>query len=88
MRFHSASLVDQAEIVSTELIRVAVLWHEQWYEGLEDASRLFFGERNTSKMYEVLEPLHRMLQKGPETMREQAFANAFGRSWRMLLSGY
>ncbi|KAG5419194.1 TOR1 [Candida metapsilosis] len=79
MRFHSASLVDQAEIVSTELIRVAVLWHEQWYEGLEDASRLFFGERNTSKMYEVLEPLHRMLQKGPETMREQAFANAFGR---------
>ncbi|KAI5952420.1 TOR1 [Candida jiufengensis] len=79
MRFHSSVLVDQAELVSRELIRVAVLWHEQWYEGLEDASRLFFGEHNTDKMYEVLEPLHQMLQRGPETMREQAFANAFGR---------
>ncbi|KAI5965219.1 TOR1 [Candida pseudojiufengensis] len=79
MRFHSSVLVDQAELVSRELIRVAVLWHEQWYEGLEDASRLFFGEHNTDKMYEVLEPLHQMLQRGPETIREQAFANAFGR---------
>ncbi|CAI5758005.1 unnamed protein product [Candida verbasci] len=79
MRLHSASLVDQAEIVSRELIRVAVLWHEIWYEGLEDASRLFFGEHNTDKMFEVLEPLHQMLQKGPETMREQAFANTYGR---------
>lgn len=26
--------------VSKELIRVAILWHEQWHEGLEDASRL------------------------------------------------
>lgn len=79
MRIHSPSLVEQADLVSTELIRVAVLWHEQWYEGLEDASRLFFGEHNTEKMFEVLEPLHLMLQKGPETMRESSFANAFGR---------
>lgn len=79
MRIHSPSLVEQSELVSHELIRVAVLWHEQWYEGLEDASRLFFGEHNTEKMFEVLEPLHLMLQKGPETMRESSFANAFGR---------
>ena len=80
MRVHSPSLVDQAELVSRELIRVAVLWHEQWHDALEDASRFFFGEHNTEKMFETLEPLHQMLQKGPETMREQAFANAFGRS--------
>ncbi|CAK9439599.1 uncharacterized protein LODBEIA_P36990 [Lodderomyces beijingensis] len=79
MRFHSSVLVDQSELVSRELIRVAVLWHEQWYEGLEDASRLFFGEKDSDKMYEVLEPLHQALQKGPETMREQAFANQYGR---------
>jgi FKBP12-rapamycin complex-associated protein len=79
MRAHSANLVDQAELVSHELIRVAVLWLEQWYEGLEDASRLFFGEHNTDKMFDVLEPLHQMLQKGPETMREQSFTSAFGR---------
>ncbi|KAH3683007.1 hypothetical protein WICPIJ_006011 [Wickerhamomyces pijperi] len=79
MRIHSAALVEQSELVSNELIRVAVLWHELWFEALEDASRLFFGENNTEKMFAVLEPLHKMLERGPETMREVAFANTFGR---------
>ena len=38
---HSPNLVEQAELVSRELIRVAVLWHELWHEGLEEASRLY-----------------------------------------------
>lgn len=79
MRVHSPVLVDQAELVSHELIRVAVLWHELWYEGLEDASRQFFGEHNTEKMFATLEPLHEMLKKGPETLREISFQNIFGR---------
>jgi FKBP12-rapamycin complex-associated protein len=41
MRAHSAKLVEQADVVSHELIRVAVLWHEQWHEGIEEASRLW-----------------------------------------------
>ena len=41
MRQHSPNLVQQADIVSQELIRVAVLWHELWHEGLEEASRLY-----------------------------------------------
>lgn len=79
MRVHSPVLVDQAELVSHELIRVAVLWHELWYEGLEDASRQFFGEHNTEKMFATLEPLHEMLKRGPETLREISFQNLFGR---------
>lgn len=79
MRSHSPILVDQAELVSHELIRVAVLWHELWYEGLEDASRQFFGEHNTEKMFATLEPLHEMLIRGPETLREISFQNSFGR---------
>ena len=79
MRLHLPTLVQQSELVLHELIRVAVLWLEQWYEGLEDALRLFFGEHNTEKMFEVLEPLHRMIQTGPQTVRESAFALAFGR---------
>ena len=42
MREHSSALVQQAIMVSEELIRVAILWHEQWHEGLEDASRYEF----------------------------------------------
>ena len=41
MRQHSPALVEQADLVSNELIRVAVLWHELWHEGLEEASRLY-----------------------------------------------
>lgn len=36
MRAHSPELLDQAQIVSEELIRVAVLWSEMWNEALEE----------------------------------------------------
>ena len=41
LRSHSEKLMDQAQLISKELIRVAVLWHELWHEGLEEASRLY-----------------------------------------------
>lgn len=66
-------------MVSQELIRVAILWHEMWHEGLEEASRLYFGDRNVEAMFATLEPLHQMLDRGPETMREESFVQAFGR---------
>ena len=79
MRQHSAELVAQADTVSHELIRVAVLWHELWHEGLEEASRLYFGDHNIEGMFSTLEPLHDLLERGPETLREISFAQAFGR---------
>lgn len=79
MRQHSSKLVEQAEIVSHELIRVAVLWHELWHEGLEEASRLYFGDHNIEGMFAALEPLHNQLERGPETLREVSFAQTFGR---------
>jgi len=39
VRQHSATLVEQAQLVSQELIRMAILWHEMWHEALEEASR-------------------------------------------------
>lgn len=79
MRQHSPKLVEQARLVSHELIRIAVLWHEQWHEGLEEASRLYFGDHNIEGMLNTLEPLHEMLRKGPETLREISFIQSFGR---------
>lgn len=55
------------------MIRVAILWHELWHEGLEEASRLYFGERNVSGMFATLEPLHAMLERGPQTLKETSF---------------
>ncbi len=78
LKQHSYTLVEDALMVSSELIRVAILWLEQWHEGLEDASRLYFGEGNVNGMLEVLLPLHETLEKGPTTRREQEFSRAFG----------
>uniref|UniRef100_A0A7S1TEY1 Serine/threonine-protein kinase TOR n=1 Tax=Compsopogon caeruleus TaxID=31354 RepID=A0A7S1TEY1_9RHOD len=76
-KLHSPVLVEQAGLVSHELIRVAILWNELWHEGLEEAARLHFGEKNTVGMLTVLEPLHRMMEAGPETLREKAFHRDF-----------
>ena len=79
LKKHSYALVEDALMVSSELIRVAILWLELWHEGLEDASRLYFGEGNVSGMLDVLLPLHEVLGRGPTTRREQDFRKKFGR---------
>lgn len=80
--------------MSHELIRVAILWQELWHEGLEEASRLFFSEKNPAGMIAVLDPLHDALEavsfpirrflrshspQGPTTARETSFIQLFGR---------
>jgi FKBP12-rapamycin complex-associated protein len=79
MKEHSPDIVNQATIVSRELIRVAILWHELWHEGLEEASRLYFTEKNPEGMIAVLDPLHDILEAGASTARETSFAQVFGR---------
>jgi FKBP12-rapamycin complex-associated protein len=78
LKAHSSALVEEAQMVSSELIRVAILWLEMWHEGLEDASRLYFGEGNVSGMLDLLSPLHEMLEQGAETQRENDFLKSYG----------
>ncbi|KAF9899171.1 phosphatidylinositol kinase- protein kinase tor1, partial [Lobosporangium transversale] len=65
MRAHSPVLVDQASMVSQELLRVAILWHEMWFDGLEEALSLSAqgGENHIEAILNVLEPLHIMTLK-------------------------
>jgi FKBP12-rapamycin complex-associated protein len=79
MKLTSGSLVEQALMVSRELIRVAILWHEQWHEGLEEASRLYFGQKNIEGMLATLGPLHHIMNKGPTTLKEIGFIQSYGR---------
>ena len=67
---------DQAALVSSELIRVSILWHEMWHAALEDASRLYFELGDVDGMMTALDPLHAVLQGGAETMREESFQQA------------
>jgi FKBP12-rapamycin complex-associated protein len=79
MKEHSSTLVAQALLVSDELIRIAILWHELWHEGLEEASRLYFGEKNVQGMLNILEPLHQMVARGAQSLKEMSFQQAYGR---------
>ena len=38
----------QAALVSKELIRTSILWHEMWHAALEEASRLYFSQDDTA----------------------------------------
>ena len=78
----AARLVEQALLVSEELVRVAILWHEKWHEGLEEASRLYFGDGDVEAMLAILKPLHAELDAGPTTLREASFKQALGRDLR------
>jgi FKBP12-rapamycin complex-associated protein len=79
MRKDFGPIVEQALLAAKEQIRVAILWHEMWHEGLEEASRLWFAEKNVDGMFQTLAPLHKMMEQGSETMRENSFLQAFGR---------
>ena len=62
IRFYNPVLVEQGEMVSKELLRVAILWHEMWYEALIEASRLFWDKsRNVNAMVARLKPLYDLL---------------------------
>ena len=73
------TLIEQALLVCQELIRVAILWDEQWIEGLDAASRAYDHGRNFPGMLETLEPLYQRLKDGPTTERESAFVSKYGR---------
>lgn len=62
---------------------MAILWHELWYEGLEEAYRLFL-DQDYDGMFGTLSPLHAMVEKGPETPHEIYFFQMFGQELAMV----
>eukprot|EP01119_Soliformovum_irregulare_P016010 TRINITY_DN4594_c0_g1_i2.p1 TRINITY_DN4594_c0_g1~~TRINITY_DN4594_c0_g1_i2.p1 ORF type:complete len:2365 (-),score=692.80 TRINITY_DN4594_c0_g1_i2:62-7156(-) len=79
MRKHSPILVEQALMVSEELVRISILWNEMWFEGLEDASGLHFSQHNTIDAIARLKPLHELMEAGPQTLAEAAFLQSHGK---------
>ncbi|UMM14072.1 hypothetical protein L5515_002037 [Caenorhabditis briggsae] len=81
MEYHS-KLVGEAKLVTEELVRCAILWHEQWHDALDDASRVYFHRRmqdnNVQAMFDALRNMNEMMQKGaPTTMKEHSFQQTY-----------
>ncbi|CAG9564543.1 unnamed protein product [Danaus chrysippus] len=76
---HSQRLVNEVAVISEELIKIAMLWHDQVYTALEDASRLYFSEKDYRGMFRTLDKMHAMLDHPPETLKEVSFLQMYGR---------
>ncbi|KAF8372439.1 let-363, partial [Pristionchus pacificus] len=72
-------IVDEAKMVSHELIKCAILWHEQCHECLDEASRLYFQDRNIRGMFEALNPINKILDATPITLKEQSFYEEYAK---------
>lgn len=80
MRKISEQLVDEANLVSREMMQVAITWHEMWYQGLEDAANLYFTDKDVEGMLVKLDELHGNWQASEDsTMRVLSFIHTFGR---------
>ena len=63
IRKNDCQLVEEADMVSRELMRVAISPHEFWHEGLERAAQLYIGDKDIDGMIEVLLELHESMNK-------------------------
>ncbi|KAG2382353.1 hypothetical protein C9374_005555 [Naegleria lovaniensis] len=77
MRQNNPVLVEQALMVSHELVRAAISWTEEWHDALDNASMLYFKNHDIQGMLDVLLPLHEKLQN-PYTLSEISFTQRFG----------
>ena len=71
------TLIEQANMVSDELIRAAILLSETWTESIEEASRIYFAKNDADTMINHLKDLHKGMEKKPETMNEINFYQGF-----------
>lgn len=79
MEIHHRDIVIQARMMADELERVAILDHETWYDGIEEASRLYYAEHNISGMLNLLQNLHDDMQKNPPVTKcEEKFRADYG----------
>ena len=76
IREHSETLVNQSLMVSDELIRVAILWHEQWYEALEEVRIVPCQFRSPPMTFRELKTLFILLKPSSCLQEFRQFATA------------
>ncbi|KAL0821941.1 hypothetical protein ABMA28_005332 [Loxostege sticticalis] len=75
---HSQNLVNEAAIISEELIKVAILWHDQVIIAIDEASR-FYADKDYRGMFKTIDKMHAMLDRPAETLKEISFLQMYGR---------
>jgi len=89
MRKSRSRLVEEATMVSRELMRVAITPHELWYDGLEQAAQLYMDPKDVRGMMCVLMELHEAMDEVAPSVDEskpfEGFAEGIGKIGRTTL---
>lgn len=78
IKSHSSNLVSEAILISEELIRTSILLKELWFEGIEEAWKFYYNDKNIDGVIKVLLGLHEKMKNKPESLSEIAFHQNFG----------
>lgn len=83
MRKNHKKLVDEATIISRELMKVAITPQELWYDGLEQAAQCYLDSKDISGMLHILKELHdTMSEHGQQADRRggiEGFTDGIGK---------
>ena len=77
LQTHSSVLYADSVMFCDELSAVGCTIEETWAEAIDQASREYFSNKNPDASLRILLPLHAQLEKGPTTLRENAFFKEF-----------
>uniref|UniRef100_A0A6B2FWP2 Serine/threonine-protein kinase mTOR (Trinotate prediction) n=1 Tax=Myxobolus squamalis TaxID=59785 RepID=A0A6B2FWP2_MYXSQ len=70
---HYPGLVEQATMISNELIRVSILWCEDWCYVIEEASKLFLNDKNIPSALALIDSMYQKMSVEVKTPIEIAF---------------
>jgi FKBP12-rapamycin complex-associated protein len=81
MKKNKKQLVEEATIVSKELMKVAITPNELWYDGLEQAAQLYMDNKDITGMVNVLSDLHETMNDQPwsENKKLEGFTEGLGK---------
>jgi len=77
MKLQFPDLIDQALVISEELCRTAILLKEQWADGITEACREYFQEKNHQAAIKILLELHGLMKNKPQTLNEITFHQSY-----------
>lgn len=85
IRIRDEGIVNDSLLVGDELIRISVLWEEIWHEGLGEASKAYFDDKNIPAMFEILRELHNIIEIKNPTPHEEQFVKTNARDYQEAL---
>lgn len=71
-------IVQEASLISNEMVRIAILWTEKWHVAIQQAA---YKPNNAATIFAMLQPLYDELDRA-STPNERSFERTFGQTLR------